>query len=287
MSDSIDRRTFLHTTGAALAGAAASQWLGGQSAARAGQFTGKIKKAVKYHMIREDLSVMDKFKLMADLGFDGVEPRTRDARKIGPKEMVRASEATGVRIHGVVGAGPDIAKAIDLSKSLGGTSVLLTLPPAPNGSYMENYKKRQENVRQAIPHAQKQGIELLIENVWSTFLIAPPLMAQFIDELDSDMVGSYFDVGNVLRWGHPQHWVQVLGNRIQKLDIKDYHVPTAMKDGMRAGFCKIGEGSTDWGKVRNELSQINFTGWATAENRGGDRERLADIARRMDKVLDL
>jgi len=33
----------------------------------------RIRKAVKYHMIQEELPVLDKFKLLADLGFDGTE----------------------------------------------------------------------------------------------------------------------------------------------------------------------------------------------------------------------
>ena len=37
--------------------------------------TDKIKKAVKYHMVSGKLSVQDKFQLVKDLGFDGIETR--------------------------------------------------------------------------------------------------------------------------------------------------------------------------------------------------------------------
>ena len=43
----------------------------------------------------------------------------------------------------------------------------------------------------------------------------------------------------------------------------------------------------DWAKVREQLASLRFEGWATAEVRGGDRERLADIAGQMNRVLDL
>jgi hypothetical protein len=33
--------------------------------------------------------------------------------------------------------------------------------------------------------------------------------------------------------------------------------------------------------------EIGYTGWATAEVKGGGRERLADVARRMDAALAL
>ena len=52
-------------------------------------------------------------------------------------------------------------------------------------------------------------------------------------------------------------------------------------------FGPLGEGSIEWAKVRSELAKINYTGWATAEVRGGDRDRLAEIAAQMDRVLDL
>jgi len=29
------------------------------------------------------------------------------------------------------------------------------------------------------------------------------------------MLGSYFDVGNVMRSGYPEHWIKILGKRIR------------------------------------------------------------------------
>jgi len=68
-----------------------------------------------------------------------------------------------------------------------------------------------------------------------------------------------------------------LGNRIVKVDVKDW--------GIETGFCKIGDGDVDWPAVRKALHEISFTGWSTAEVAGGDSDRLKDIAQRMDKYL--
>jgi hexulose-6-phosphate isomerase len=284
MPPALDRRSFLQTTaaiGAATALTASSQ-------AVAGSFIGKIKKAVKYHMITEPISVMDKLKMVKDVGFDGVEPRTADAIK-HRDALLKASQATGVKVHGVVNSSnPDIKTAVDVAKELGATSVLLVVPTNAKGSYLKNYAARQEIIRRAIPHAEKQGIKLLIENVWASFLNEPLSMARFVDELKSPMVGVYFDVGNNIRWGYAGHWIEVLDKRIGKLDIKEYSRKLQINEGLRAGFSvEIGEGSVDWARVRNELTKIDYTGWATAEVKGGDRERLQDISTRMDKVLDL
>jgi hypothetical protein len=35
------------------------------------------------------------------------------------------------------------------------------------------------------------------------------------------------------------------------------------------------------------LRKIGYRGWATAEVRGGGRERLAELSQEMDRVLDL
>jgi hypothetical protein len=37
--------------------------------------------------------------------------------------------------------------------------------------------------------------------------------------------------------------------------------------------------------VREELGKIEFRGWATAEVKGGDRQRLAEIPAEMTKIL--
>jgi len=249
----------------------------------------RIKKAVKFHMINDDLSVLDKFKLLADLGFDGTEIHVRT--KIDRNEVRRAIDATGVVVHGFLNSSkPDLEHAIDSAKFYGGTSVLV-LAGAVNkdNPYDKVYRQQQDRIKAALPYAEKHGIKLLIENVWNNFLLSPLEMARFIDEMESPAVGAYFDVGNVVRFGWPEHWIRILGKRIVKLDIKEYSRKKQMDEGLLKGFqVKIGEGDCDWPAVHDALTDIGYTsGWATAEVSGGGRERLADISRRMDKVLEL
>jgi hexulose-6-phosphate isomerase len=285
MAPSIDRRTFVKTAGAAVVGSAL---LGVARPTHAGELTGRIKKAVKYGTIREDLSVMDKFKLLKDLGFEGVEPTVKE--NVDKNEMLKASEATGIPIHGVVnGSVENINAAVDLATFYGATSVLVCAGRVSAETYYaQNWEDSQAKIRAAIPYAEKAGIRLLVENVWNNFLITPMEMARYIDELESEWVGVYFDVGNCARYGWPQHWPPVLGKRIHKLDIKPFSQKKQMAEGPWAGFkVELGDGDIDWAAVRAELLKIDYSGWATAEVGGGDRNRLADIAARMDKVLDL
>ena len=285
-----DRRDFLKR--AVVSSAAAGGMLAAAPRpALAGKFTGRIKKAVKYHMITEKLSPADKLRMLKDLGFDGVEPRAmlKPDQAAEVKAIRAASQQLDFPVHGVVNSSnPDIVSAIRQAKAYGATSVLHVVRYNTKIGYLQNYKETQEIIRRAVDEAEKNEVYILVENVWASFLIEPLGMARYIDEIGSPFVQVYFDVGNVVRWGWPQHWLEVLGKRAKKLDIKEYDLQIAMNEGMRKAFAvALGEGSVDWSKVRMELEKLDYRGWATAEVRGGDRQRLADIAAQMDRVLDL
>jgi L-ribulose-5-phosphate 3-epimerase len=287
MTASMDRRQFIQTSGLLLGGVAAAFPSGRIVAAEPG---GRIKKAVGWGMIAEPkLSVEDRFRLAKDVGFEGVEVSRNSSKKAEtePKDLARASEKVGIPIHGVSnGSNPDLKEAIDDAAIYGSDTVLHVVRADSETSFMENYKRSQELIRSAIPHAEKKRVKILVENVWATFLIEPLTMARYIDEIGSPWVKSYFDVGNVMRWGWPQHWIEVLGKRIEKIHIKEYSLKIGMKDGMSKGFnLPIGQGDINWKRVREELKKIGFQSWATAEVRGGDRKVLAEISAEMDRVL--
>jgi L-ribulose-5-phosphate 3-epimerase len=291
MKSQIDRRHFLQRSGVFLTSTAVPGMLGRPSLANAEEFKNRYRKAVGFMMIKEDLSVEDKLRLVKDVGFEGIETPTHLLNKKTPEPRVlaRASEKVGVRVHGVVNSShQDLTGAIDEASVYGATSVLHVVRPDPKGSFIENYKRTQATIRRAIPYAEKKRIHILVENVWNTFLIEPLTMARYIDELDSPYVKAYFDVGNVVRWGFPQHWIEVLAERIVKIHIKEYNLKVAMNEGMGKGFAfPIGQGSIDWKRVCEELKKIGYRGWATAEVNGGDRRRLAEISQQMDRVLNL
>ena len=47
------------------------------------------------------------------------------------------------------------------------------------------------------------------------------------------------------------------------------------------------DGELVWAEVRKRLAHVNFSGWATAEVRGGDESRLTRMKAWMRDVLDL
>ena len=297
------RRDFLIGS-AAVAATASLAWKNAASAAGAEPATatasagGKplsLYKAVKWDMVGGDLPVLDRFQLCRDLGYDGMElisPAPFSAR-----EVRDASEKTGMPVHGLVDmkhwdvrlSSPDpkvrdegvqiLKKAIADAHDFGGFTVLLVpgRVSGPDETHDDVWKRSIEGIRQVIPDASKCGVRVLVETVWNGFCETPEQMRDYLDEIASPSVASYMDFGNMLKFAPCETWIRTLGPRIVKLDVKDWSES--------AGFCKIGDGAVDWPGVRQALAEIGYSGWCTAEVEGGDREALADIAARMDRVL--
>lgn len=303
----VNRRSFLKTASVASAGifAGESMWAGtAASAAGSSESASKpFRKAVKYGMIQLDASMVEKFKLLKELGFDGVEMNSPN--NFDTAEVLKARDESGLPIHGVVHsthwkkpfssddpkvrseAVEDLKTALRDSKAYGGTTVLV-VPAVVNKEtcYGDAYKRSQEEIRKALPVADETGIKIAFENVWNNFLLSPLEAARYVDQFESPMVGWYFDVGNIIRYGWPEHWVRILGKRIFKLDIKEYSRKKADQEGVWKGFkVELLEGDCDWPAVIKALRDIGYTGWGTAEIPGGGRERLAEIAARMDRIF--
>lgn len=123
------------------------------------------------------------------------------------------------------------------------------------------YKRSLEAFRELADYAGKNQITIGIENIWGKFLISPIEMRDFIDKIDSVWVKSYFDVGNSLLFGYPEHWIRILGKRIINIHLKDFRRGTAQL----SGFCDLLSGDVNWIEVRKALKDIGYEGWVNAE----------------------
>jgi len=126
------------------------------------------------------------------------------------------------------------------------------------------YERAQAALRELAPEAEALGVFIGVENVWNKFLLSPLEMAHFVDEIDSAYVGVYFDAGNVLAYGYPQHWIEILGPRIKKVHVKDFQIAV----GNLQGFANPLQGDVPWAAVRTALDGIGYSGFVTAEVSG-------------------
>ncbi len=279
------RRTFLGSTAAAAMASAAPARL-------------PIKKAIWFGMLPEKLSIMDRFKMARDAGFEEMEPNTEtDPRKA--EEFKKASDATKVRIHSVMNsahwkyplssADPAVVaesmKGMETSlknAQLWGADTVLLVPAVvnPQTSYKDAWTRSQAQIRKLIPMAEKMKVVIGIEEVWNKFLLSPLEMARYVDEFKSPWVRAYVDVGNMVFYGYPQDWIRTLNKRICKLHFKDFRFKN-----MKTDFVNLREGDIDWKEVYKALAEVGYKGSATVELEGGDLPYLKDVSRRVDLIL--
>lgn len=271
----------------------------------------KLKKAVKFGMIRIKGSNKDKLDLAKKVGFQGVE--IDSPSKIDLDDLIKARDATGVVIHGTIDSvhwtdtlsHPDPAvrargvkaleTALNDAKKVGADTALLVPGVVKKEKYKVGDETREQDVtyeicwersvaevKKVLPLAEKLQVKIAIEVVWNNFLTKPEQLVEYVDTFKSPWVGAYFDASNMLKYGvSSADWIRKLGKRMLKMDFKGYS-----KAG-KGSWVGIGEGDEDWPEVLKACGEVGYTTWATAEVSGGGEEVLADISARMDKILQL
>lgn len=265
----------------------------------------RIYKTLKIGMVNEPtLSLAEKFELLREVGFDGVE---LDSPDINIEEALEARERSGLMIDGTVDrvhwnirlSDPDpevrergydaLIRALHETHAIGGNTVLLVpgrVADPENENHDQVWERSTEYVKRAIPTAAYLGVYIAIENVWNGFLYehdgpsdqSADQFVKYVDQFNSPWVAMQFDIGNHQRYGNQPEWIRTIGGkRIVKLDVKDW--------GVDGGFVKIGDGDVPWPEVREALDEVGFTGWAAAEVSGGNRDRLREVSERMDRYV--
>jgi L-ribulose-5-phosphate 3-epimerase len=229
-----------------------------------------------------------------DLGYDSFEltvdrngPFNLNSTKQEADALRKEAERIGIQLPTVCSAlswqesptspDPEIrhkavlntAKIIELAAILGAGTVLYVPGMVSAGFAPEFVPQRYDQVenwaREAImkllPVAERNQVRIGIENVWNRFLLNPVEMRNFIDSFHSPWVGSYFDVGNVMLYGHPEHWIEILGTRILAVHMKDFRVNVGNLD----GFVDLLSGDVNFAQVMSAFKNIGYTGPYTAE----------------------
>lgn len=242
------------------------------------------------------MKVIDRFKLAKEAGFHGIEPGTLMTEE-SLIEVKYAAEQTGLEITSIMNmahwahpfSSPNVE---DVRKGLEGAKrsiecaaalqagVVLIVPGVVNESvtYEEAYSRSRENIKKLLPLAAEMKIVIAIENVWNKFLLSPMEFVRYIDEFESPWVRAYFDVGNILLYGYPQHWIRSLGGRIARIHVKDFKVGPKT-------FVDLMEGDVNWKAVMMALREINYDSYLTAEV-GVDKGDPVGGVYKLSSVLD-
>jgi L-ribulose-5-phosphate 3-epimerase len=172
-----------------------------------------------------------------------------------------------------VECGKAIIRRLSECATLLGTDAVLVVPGAVDNSVFASspeitrYDLAYERATQVLISVAQDleraghGASLCIENVWNKFLLSPIEMRHFIDGINHPLVGAYFDVGNVLQYGFPEQWIDILGHRIRRIHFKDFR----SRVGTLEGFVGLMEGDVNWPEVVTALRRVGYTSYITSE----------------------
>jgi L-ribulose-5-phosphate 3-epimerase len=309
MKDGPSRRDFLKASASSLlvtTGASLSASLSSASAEAAPAAPLRLKKGILIDMLPTNLSYADRFKMARDAGFEVVQALTVWDPKL-VEEIRCASEQAGLPIDSVEGlhqweyplssSNPTVVeKGLEAMRTslhnakLWGAGAVLLVPAVltRRTGYREAWTRSQRQVRKLIPLAEQLKVVIAIEEcgVWNKFLLSPLEMARYLDEFQSPWVQAWFDTGNVVLGGFPEDWIRTLGQRINRLHVKDFKVSLGGQFSSNCcNWANIGEGSVDWPAVRGALAAISFKGSATCELPPGNEDYLRDVSHRVDKFV--
>jgi len=253
-----------------------------------------MKKGINIWSFQDGTSISECISLAKDAGFEGIELSLNESGELGlqttekeVREIQSQLEEAGLEICGLAtGLYWDYSmtsesiekreKAMDVCKkqlelaALFCVDTILVIPGAVGvdfipGSEVVEYDRAYDRALEAIGKlaidAKNNGVNIGIENVWNKFLLSPLEMKTFIDAIGSEYVGSYFDVGNTVQNGYPEHWIKILGHRIKKVHFKDYR----RQAGGLHGFVDLLAGDVNYPAVISALQDIGYNNYVTAE----------------------
>jgi hexulose-6-phosphate isomerase len=248
-----------------------------------------MKTALNKWCLPVEMSVKQAIALCAQLGYDGLELNLTDEGELTLEttqealaEMAAWAQAANLALpsvstglhwrYPITSADADIRtrgltivrKQLEAASIFGADTVLL-VPGLVTAAdrYDLVWQRAVDALQELAEDAARLQVRIGIENVGNYFLLSPLEMRDFIDMIDSPWVGAYYDVGNTVhaRQGWPQHWIQILGNRICKVHVKDHRV-----SGASLTPVPLLTGDTiDWPSVMAALRAVGYDDYITVE----------------------
>ncbi|MGB1804761.1 MAG: sugar phosphate isomerase/epimerase family protein [Candidatus Pseudothioglobus sp.] len=159
---------------------------------------------------------------------------------------------------------------------------------SPISPEIVRYDRALDRLREAInlmlPIAEDLNVDLCMENVWNGFFYSPIELRDFVDSFDSDRLGVYLDIGNLIGYQqHPPHWVELLNSRIKRVQIKDFQENFDWTGSF--SFCDIGAGDVPWKETIEALRTIEYKSTIIAEMLPWDETILSRTSAAMDQLF--
>ena len=293
----IDRRKVL--AGSAMAATALLTGAGKEEAAVAKPRRYAMKKSINLWAFPypEKMNLEQCLRLAKSAGFDAIELNYDLDNDLSPKSgakeyaAIRAlADKIGIQISGLcsflfwpypltANDNAKRARGFELAAKMTqaaydlGVENLLVVPGAVNIPWRTDYepvpndvcdKRAREAIAKLLPNAEKLKVKLNIENIFfNGYLMTPGEMIDFVDSYKSEYVKVHFDTGNIMMFQFPEHWIKMLGKRIQNVHLKEYTKKGT--DYSLETFRPLLDGTTNWPAVMESFEQTGYRGYLTFE----------------------
>ncbi len=293
----IDRRKVL--AGSAMAATALLTGAGKEETAVAKPRRYAMKKSINLWAFPypEKMNLEQCLRLAKSAGFDAIELNYDLDNDLSPKSgakeyaAIRAlADKIGIQISGLCSflfwpypltandnakraRGFELASKMTQAAHDLGVENLLVVPGAVNIPWRTDYepvpndvcdKRAREAIAKLLPNAEKLKVKLNIENIFfNGYLMTPGEMIDFVDSYKSEYVKVHFDTGNIMMFQFPEHWIKMLGKRIQNVHLKEYTKKGT--DYSLETFRPLLDGTTNWPAVMESFDQTGYRGYLTFE----------------------
>ncbi len=297
----IDRRNMLTATALSASGLVANTVLG--QGVKEGVALLKRRYAMKKSInlwafpYPEKMNLEQCLRLAKSAGFDAIELNYDLDNDLSPKSGAKEfaairslADKIGIQISGLCSflfwpypltandnakraRGFELAQKMTQAAHDLGVENLLVVPGAVNIPWRTDYepvandvcdKRAREAIAKLLPTAEKLKVKLNIENIFfNGYLMTPGEMIDFVDSYKSEYVKVHFDTGNIMMFQFPEHWIKMLGTRIQNVHLKEYTKKGT--DYSLETFRPLLDGTTNWPAVMESFEQTGYKGYLTFE----------------------
>lgn len=250
-----------------------------------------MKKSINAWSFPAEFSFAECIERAKSEGFDAIEfnldgkpsPHaftldSTDAEITAVRELMAANGIGAVSVsssmHGGIWATDDpatldyakrvLAKQLRIATLLGAGAILLVPGGMKDGITLKESRANSiKNLKAVEPMIRESGIKVGLENVWNGFFLSPYDMVSFLDELDSDCFGLYFDLGNMVAFSDSAFWCEIVGSRSVRIHVKDYKRNGGINSG--GTWVNLLRGDLDFPRAMAALKATGFDGYLTAE----------------------
>ena len=280
-----------------------------------------MKKALNAWTVDSKVGFRDMFSQLKEAGFDGVELNVDEAGHSDhsltiettdselaeikalseefqlPVTSISTSMLGGYRMGAVDEDDRELARTVirtqlKCAKALNAPGILIVPGGVPQqASFTRAYEQSMKMIEELKPDIDQARVNVGLENVWNGFFMSPFDMAKFIDNADHPFICAYYDVGNVIAFSWSEYWIDVLGNRIRHVHVKDFKRGSESYGGLNTGgtFVDLLEGDVNWKAVMPALRAAGYDGYLVAEvfSDTPDLNYYKSIADAIGKIIDM